>query len=149
MGGAARDERLDRLETFVGRWRLTMRNAWFLEPPGREVPGSAGGEWLDDAFVVFRWSLDEDVAPATRDNVMVFGLAGESYAALYHDERGVGRLFDMTIDDAGWRLVREDADMHQRFVGELGPDRITGRWEASDDQGATWRTDLELELVRA
>jgi len=142
---------MDRLDVLAGTWRVTMRNAWFLEPAGREVPGTARGEWLEDGFLVLRWSLDEDVAPATRHNVLVLGRddARDAYTALYHDERGVGRVFAMTFDGASWTLLREDPDMDQRFTGEVTDVRITGRWEASVDQGATWRTDLELELVRA
>jgi hypothetical protein len=38
--------------------------------------------------------------------------------------------------------------MYQRFVADVGRDRITGRWEASDD-GATWRKDFDLVFERA
>jgi hypothetical protein len=46
-----RNEAMGQLDVLVGSWRATMRNAWFLEPAGLEVAGSATGEWLGDAFV--------------------------------------------------------------------------------------------------
>jgi hypothetical protein len=38
--------------------------------------------------------------------------------------------------------------MHQRFIAEVEQDRILGRWEASDDLGATWRKDFDLTFQR-
>lgn len=146
-----RSEAMERLDVLVGSWRTTMRNAWFLEPVGREVAGSATGEWLGDAFVVFRSTMQGDVGPATSEMVLVLGRsdARDAYAALYHDERGVCRVFAMTFDGSQWTLSREDPDMFQRFIAEVGPDRIAGRWEASDDQGSTWRKDFDLVFERA
>lgn len=145
-----RSEAMGRLDVLVGAWRVTMKNAWFLEPPGVEVAGSATVEWLGDAFVVFRWTMGDDVGPPTGEMVLVLGRsdARDAYTALYHDERGTCRVFAMTFDGGRWRLAREDPDMFQRFVADVEGDRITGRWEASDDQGATWRKDFDLVFDR-
>jgi hypothetical protein len=145
-----RNEAMQRLDVLIGSWQATMRNAWFLEPAGREVPGTATAEWLGDAFVVFRWRMQGDVGPATSDMVLVLGRsdARDAYTALYHDERGVCRVYAMTLDDAHWNLDRADPDMAQRFVADVGPDRIVGRWEASDDRGSTWRKDFDLVFER-
>ena len=145
-----RSEAMERLDVLVGSWRTTMRNAWFLEPPDREVPGSATVEWLSDAFVVFRWTMEGDVGGATSEMVLVLGRSDpqDAYTALYHDERGVCRVYAMTFDGSHWTLNREDTDLFQRFVADVGPDLIHGRWEASDDEGATWRTDFELVFQR-
>lgn len=146
-----RSEPMERLDVLVGTWRTTMKNAWFLEPADLEVPGAASGEWLADAFVVFRWTMLDDVGSATSEMVLVLGRsdANDAYSALYHDERGVGRVFAMTFDGAHWELTREDPDMFQRFVADVGTDRIDGRWEASEDRGATWRKDFDLIFARA
>lgn len=146
-----RSDAMDQLNVLTGSWRTTLRNAWFLEPADREVPGSATVEWLGDAFVVFRWSMAGDVGKATSEMVLVLGRndARDAYTALYHDERGVCRVYAMMFDGAHWSLSREDPDMYQRFVAEIGPDRIDGRWEASDDHGATWRKDFDLVFERA
>jgi hypothetical protein len=138
-----KNERLELLGGLVGSWRLTLSDAWFLEPAGTEVHGSATVEWLGDAFLVMRCDLDGELT-------MVFGRsdANDAYTALYHDDRGVCRVFAMTFDGSDWTLAREDPDFHQRFIGEIGPDRIAGRWEASDDQGKTWRKDFDLAYDR-
>jgi hypothetical protein len=146
-----RNEAMSKLDVLVGSWRTTMRNAWFLEPAGREVAGSATGEWLGDAFVVFRWTMAGDVGKATSEMVLVLGRSDprDAYTALYHDERGVCRVYAMAFDGSHWELSREDPDMCQRFVADVGPGRIAGRWEASEDRGATWRKDFDLVFERA
>jgi hypothetical protein len=146
-----RNEAMERLDVLVGSWRVTMRNAWFLEPADLEVPGTATVEWLSDSFVVFRWTMGDDVGKATNEMVLVLGHSdpNAAYTALYHDERGVCRVYGMTFDGAHWTLRRDDPDMSQRFVADLGADRIAGRWEASEDHGATWRTDFDLVFERA
>jgi hypothetical protein len=115
------------------------------------VAGSATVEWLGDAFVVFRWTMVGDVGKATSEMVLILGRsdAHDAYTALYHDERGVCRVYAMTFDGSHWNLSREDPDMFQRFIADVGPDRIAGRWEASDDHGATWRKDFDLVFERA
>ncbi|GAA2156782.1 hypothetical protein GCM10009844_45250 [Nocardioides koreensis] len=146
-----RNEFMEQLDVLVGAWRVTMRNAWFLEPDDREVPGQARVEWLGDAFVVFRWTMGGEVGPATSEMLLVLGRsdANDAYTALYHDERGVCRVFVMTFDGSRWVLTREDPDMFQRFIADVGPDRIAGRWEASQDRGSTWRKDFDLVFDRA
>ncbi|MFD0901357.1 hypothetical protein [Actinomadura sediminis] len=45
-------------------------------------------------------------------------------------------------------MLREDPDFHQRWIADVEKDRITGRWEASEDEGTTWRKDFDLVYVR-
>jgi hypothetical protein len=138
-----RNPELERLDGLIGTWKLTLSDAWFLEPAGTKVYGEATFEWLGDAFVFTRLDLDgESSAVIGRSD------ANEAYTALYHDDRGVCRVFDMTFDGARWTLNREDPDFYQRFIADLEPDRIIGRWEASEDQGKTWRKDFDLTYER-
>src|SRR5262245_11875743 len=97
---AMRNEAMEQLGVLVGSWRATMRNAWFLEPADRVEPGSATAEWLGDAFIVFRWTMEGDVGDATSEMTVVLGRsdANDAYTALYHDERGVCRVFAMTFE---------------------------------------------------
>ncbi|MFC7488695.1 hypothetical protein [Knoellia pratensis] len=150
MEAVMRNEVMARLDALVGSWSTTLSGAWFLEPADLEVPGSATVEWLDHTFVVCRWTMQGDSGVATSEQLLVLGRsdARDEFTALYHDERGVCRVFAMTFDGAQWILTREDPDMFQRFIAEVTPDRITGRWEASDDQGSTWRKDFDLTFVR-
>lgn len=137
-----------RLDVLTGRWRLTLSDAWFLEPAGRTVAGEATVEWIGDSFVAVHIVLDGDEGRQCQRLVLGRSDPRDAFVALYHDDRGVGRLYGMTFDGASWVLDRKDADMHQRFLAEVGPERISGRWEASEDDGATWRKDYALTFDR-
>ena len=140
-----RNPGLERLDVLVGHWKLEMRDAWFLEDPATVVPGSALIAWSGDAFVTMQAELGGDPA---WDFVFGRSDATDTDVALYHDERGVSRVFTMTFTGSSWTMVREDPDFHQRFVADVTADRIAGRWEASDDAGATWRKDFDLVFER-
>jgi hypothetical protein len=123
-----------------------MTDAWFLESPDIRGEGSAAIQWLGDAFLEMRATFGEDYG--TWHWVIGRSDAREQLVLLYHDERGVLRVFDMSFGDGEWTLVREDPDFHQRFIATVAEDRIDGRWEASEDGGATWRKDFDLIFER-
>lgn len=138
-----RNQELEKLEGLVGSWTLTLSDAWFLKPAVVEVQGSATIDWLGDAFLIMRSELDGELNLAIGRSD-----ANVTYMALYHDDRGVCRVFAMSFDDKRWTLSREDPDFHQRFIADVEQDRITGRWEASEDEGRTWRKDFDLLFER-
>lgn len=47
-----RNKALEELNVLVGDWKLTLSDAWFLEPAGSQVHGLATIEWLGDAFLM-------------------------------------------------------------------------------------------------
>lgn len=144
-----RNTELEKLEGLVGEWTTTISDAWFLEP-GSRVPGTAVVEWIGESFLILHSTFKEG-EHAHSEMSMVLGRSdsNDAYIALYHDDRGVCRMFAMEFDGARWTLTREDPDMHQRFIADVEKDRILGRWEASEDQGETWRKDFDLTYERA
>jgi hypothetical protein len=140
-----RNETLAELDPLIGVWDLTLSGAWFLDTLETEQHGRATIEWLDDAFVLMRSSLEGE---PTWDLIFGRSDAVEQMYALYHDNRGVSRLFTMAFDGRRWTLSREDPDFHQRFVAEVEPDQMRGYWEASEDQGNSWRKDFDLVFER-
>ncbi len=141
-----KNEAMAQLEPLIGEWDLTLSDVWFLDEGKATVHGWATFEWLGDAFVVMRSSMGEDYS--TWDFVLGRNDATDQFIALYHDERGVCRVFDMTFGDGEWVMLREDPDFHQRFVSTVEPNRIAARAEASEDQGRTWRKDFDLTFER-
>jgi hypothetical protein len=145
-----RNTELEKLDGLVGEWTMTMSDAWFLEPPGTAVPGTTTVEWLGESFLLVRSAFGGGRHDHSEMS-LVLGRsdANDRFVALYHDDRGVCREFAMTFEGGHWTMTRLDPDFHQRFIGEVGKDRITGRWEASEDQGTTWRKDFDLTFERA
>ena len=144
-----RNTEMAKLGGLVGEWATTMSDAWFLEPPGTEVPGTTTIEWLGESLLVVRSGLAGD-QHVHSEMSLVLGRsdANDRFVALYQDDRGVCREFAMVFDGGHWTMTREDPDFHQRFIADVEQDRILGRWEASEDAGKTWRKDFDLTFER-
>ncbi|MFC3502460.1 hypothetical protein ACFOOK_15995 [Micromonospora krabiensis] len=144
---------LARLDVLVGRWTV--------QP---EVDGLGTGwtefSWVEGGAFLRQFSdaepLPPDAPQAWRENnplpvTALIGLddAGEEFTMLYADARGVHRVYRMAFADGVWRLERNAPGFHQRFTGELSPDRGTvhGRWEGSPD-GVDWRLDFAITYRR-
>jgi hypothetical protein len=143
-----RNRELERVgDAFVGNWTISLTNQWWLEDPTTVTTGTAVGEWLGESFVRLQAEID---GKPTWDFVFGRSDANDRFVALYHDERGVLRVFDVTLDGDDWAFRRADPDMHQTFTGCVEGNRLIARTDASDDQGATWRKDFDLiwERVR-
>ena len=62
-----------------------------------------------------------------------------------YDERGVCRVYEMSIGNGEWKLWREGEPFSQRFTATFSDEgnTITGRWEIAED-GTNYTTDLDL-----
>ena len=140
------EEALRKLEPLVGEWSLEAR--W---PDGEPWPGGghATFEWhASGAHLVQRTTAELPEAP---DNISVIGCdaANGTYFQLYSDERGVCRVYEMSIGNGEWRLWREGEPFAQRFIAAISDDgnTITGRWEAAEN-GTDYTTDFDVVYRR-
>ena len=140
-----RNPALEPLDVLVGGWNLTLTDAWFLESRDVRHHGRATARWLGDAFIELEAEMEGE---QVWHFVLGHSDPNEQLVALYHDPRPTSRLFRMTFTGDEWTLHREDPDFHQRFVARVSPDRIDGRWDASEDRGETWRKDFDLIFER-
>jgi hypothetical protein len=146
MDEANRPAVLERLEAFVGEWKM---EASFL-PAG--VTGRAVFEWvLDGRFLVERAEV-----PDAPGSFAIVGLDrdGEAFTQHYFDSRGLARVYAMTFNEGVWTLLRDAADFTpldfwQRFTAEFSADgnTISGRWESSRN-GSSWEHDFNLTYRR-
>lgn len=142
-----RNSELERVAAiFAGEWVVTITNQWWLEDPSTVTSGIASCDWLGDSFI--RMHAEVDGVPIWD---FVFGRsdARDQFVVLYGDERGVLRVFELTLDDDSWVMSRTDPDFHQRLLGRVVGDRIVGQADASDDEGVTWRKDFDLIFERS
>jgi hypothetical protein len=63
----------------------------------------------------------------------------------YSDERGVCRVYQMSIGNGEWRLWRAGEPFSQWFKATFSDDEntITGRWEMTED-GTNYTTDFDV-----
>lgn len=134
------------LEPLIGEWEYTMYNCWFLESMDAKVKGFSTIERLHDSLVVLRNS-NADKKP---DDVWVIGYSDpqEKYQMFYYDQRGVARIFNVDFDGKKMVFWREDKDFFQRMTLEITEKGLHTVAEASEDEGKTWRKDLEMAHTR-
>jgi hypothetical protein len=141
------EQALKEMEVLVGEWSLEA-----IPPDGEPWAGEASAtfEWLDGSdnqLMLGRTTIEMPEAP---DGVCVYGCdaANGTYYQLYTDDRGVCRVYEMSIGNGEWKLWREGEPFNQRFTATISEDgnRIEGRWEI--DEGDGWRTDFDLTYTR-
>jgi hypothetical protein len=127
------------LDRLLGTWECTMHHSAISEPV-------AGRQWyervLDGAFVLQHWTCDHPDFP----NAMAL-ISEDQYH--HFDVRGITRVFDFEIDDAGWSMIRLDEDFSQRSTARFrGPDAMESSGEVSYDNGVTWQPDFTTTYRR-
>jgi hypothetical protein len=133
---------LQGLDALVGEWEMA-------NPQDPGVHGRATFAWLEGgAFLIQHTEIDHPAAP---NATMIIGRdeSTETYCMLYYDERGVSRIYQMSLVGGVWKLWRDASGFHQRFLGTFSDDGTTikGYWEASDD-GSQWKHDFDLSYTR-
>jgi hypothetical protein len=132
------DQSLASLAALIGDW--TMESPQFPELSGR-----AKIEWIEDgAYIAVRDEVDRGDVPS---GMWIVGAddSTRELTSLYHDSRGVRRVYQMSLADGVWKIWRNAPQFNQRFTGKLARDghTITGQWEMSTD-GTDWKLDFEL-----
>jgi hypothetical protein len=137
---------LKELQVLVGDWTMKA-----TPPGGPPWPGEGRStfEWLEgNQLLLERSEVDLPEAP---NGICVIGCdaANGTYYQLYSDDRGVCRIYEMSIGNGEWKLWRDGEPFSQRFTATISEDgnTIEGRWEAAKD-GADWETDFELLYTR-
>ena len=135
-------EALKKLEPLLGEWALEASS-----PDGEPWPGEgrASFEWhASRAHLVARTTVDMPGAPNTT-SIIGCDAANGTYYQLYSDDRGVCRVYEMSIGDGEWKLWRTGEPFPQRFTGRFEDtgDTIVGRWEKAED-GENYEADFNL-----
>ncbi len=146
MDQPATEGTLRHMDPLVGEWVLEAG-----PPGGPRWRGEAHSSiaWHDSgAHLVERSTVELPDAP---DGVAIMGCdaANGTYVRLHSDDRGVCRIYEMTIGGGRWTLRRQGAPFPQRFTATISEDgtTIAGCWEKSTD-GRTWEVDFELVYRR-
>ncbi len=139
------------LQPLIGDW--TMRITW-SETTHRLV----GGPQTIETPSHFEWVLGGDFVLQTvgsNGGASARWMIGRdetsgAFSALYADDRGVSRIYEMSFSGGLWKIWRAASGFHQRFEGRFSSDgkKIAGKWEKSED-GVAWEKDFGLTYVRA
>jgi hypothetical protein len=135
------EKALKELDVLVGDWTMEA-----TPPGGPPWPGEGRTtfEWLEgNQLLLERSEVDLPEAP---NGICVIGCdaANGTYYQLYSDDRGVCRVYEMSIGNGEWKLWRDGPPFSQRFTAKIseGGNTIDGRWEFNEGDG--WKTDFDL-----
>jgi len=140
-----RDAALDRLDALVGTWTTEATHPML---PGI-IHGTATFEWLEGRrFLV--WRSDNPPGTVPRALAVIGGGASPGVWPMhYFDERGVARVYQVSMDDGVWRMWRDHPGFSQRLAGLFDDGGRTLRVTTELDQGDGWKPDLEMTYRRA
>ncbi len=129
---------LNQLDILLGDW-VTESRAY---SEGRGFTKVAPTE--DGKFLRIESSAEDNRFPHSTE-LVGSDESRDECTALYHDSRGVYRVYRMSVVDGVWRMWRDAPGFNQRYIGTIkdGGQTIEGRWERSGD-GERWHVDFDL-----
>ncbi len=136
---------LKNLEVLVGEWDLVGSHP--LIPS--QVRGRAIFAWLEEgAFLTWHTDMEQSGPPNGSTVIGRDDSIGDCIV-LYYDERGVSRIYAMSLENNVWKMWRNAPGFFQRMTGVLSDDQniITVHGELSKD-GSHWDQDLDLIYTR-
>jgi hypothetical protein len=113
------------------------------------VHGHSSFEWLrEGSLLVWHFNWDSDDVPNA------FSVIGrddgvESCSMLYSDERGVARIYQMSLEDGVWKMWRDSSGFSQRMTGTFSEDSKIIKWQGElSRDGTHWEQDLDVTFHR-
>jgi hypothetical protein len=131
--------------SLVGEWTMVGTHP--------ALPSAAHGhsafEWLVEGSLLlwrFHW---EPGGPPSALSVIGHDDTAETCSMLYSDERGVARIYQMSLAGGVWKMWRDAPSFAQRMTGMFSDDGNTISWhgELSRD-GSNWEQDLDVTYTR-
>ena|SRR5438093_6500818 len=137
---------LEPFTILIGEW-TTLGSHPML--PGMTFHGRTSFDWFEGgAFLIMRSEIDEPEIP---NGIAIFGSddAQETHHMLYFDDRGVSRLYEVSLRDDIFKWWRDAPGFAQRFDIRIVEDGTTmiGEGEFCRD-GSLWEKDLALRYTR-
>ncbi len=144
-GAAVPNAALQSLDILVGEWSTVGTHPGFPAP----VKGHSSFERLEDGALLV-WHFDwERPGPPCAVNVIGNDDTSKTCTMLYSDERGVARIYQISIEGRTWKMWRDAPGFSQRVTAIISDDgnTIIGHGELCRD-GSNWGQDLDVTYTR-
>ena len=107
---------LAELAILVGDWDMALSGASFLPDPEQVIHGHFGCSWIEGGAALAMHQGGPKPPVATwiigRDE------ASPDFSVLFSDDRGVSRIYAMSLMDNKWKLWRDDAQFRAAVSGD-------------------------------
>ena len=136
-----RDPDLDALEPLVGDWITESTHPQLPDV----VRGKASFEWLDGKRFMI-WRSRHDTPNTVPSAIAIIGGAPVNpgqWSMHYFDERGVIRIYTMSMAGGVWTFVRDYPGFSQRWTGVFEDGGRTIRVKTELNEHGVWKPDLE------
>lgn len=137
---------LKQFEILIGVWTMVGTHPYLPSA----VHGHSSFEWLrEGALLVWHFDWEHGQGIPSAFSVIGHDDVVEPCSMLYTDERGVARIYQMSLADGVWKMWRESPDFSQRMTGTFSDDgkTITCDGELSRD-GSIWEPDLSVTYTK-
>src|SRR5579872_5762622 len=119
MPDEMRNPALAPLRFLIGDWTMRISDAVFLPGPDDVVEGHMSCRPVEEGRLLVMSQHGAAGGPPMA-TWMIGRDGGQSeYVVLYADERGVSRVYRMTMGDDLWRIWRDDPAFSQRFEATI------------------------------
>lgn len=137
---------LKQFQILIGKWNMVGTHPMIPSA----VNGHSSFEWLRDGALLI-WHFNWEQGPGIPNAYSIIGHDDtvEPCSMLYTDERGVARIYQMSLEDGIWKMWRNSPDFSQRMTGTFSDNGsiITVHGQLSRD-GSTWEQDLNVTYTR-
>lgn len=134
---------LEPLGFLLGEWRTTGTHPLV---PGAPLCGRTSfARHEGGAFLLMRSQVDHPQFP---DGLAIIGSSDSGrFVMIYFDERGVSRIYEVSIGAGTVTWRRDDPDFSQSTTITADGDRLVGTGRMTDESGK-WVDDLSQVFVR-
>ena len=136
---------IKQFNVLIGEWDMVGTHPLFPAA----VRGHSSFEWLrKDGLLVWHFNWEPD-SPPNAISVIGHDDTVDTCTMLYSDDRGVARIYQMSLEDAVWKMWRDSPDFSQRMTSTFSDDKntIITHGELSRD-GQNWEEDLSVTYTR-
>lgn len=136
---------LKQFDRLIGEWEMVGTHPQLPSA----VQGRSKFEWMrEGALLIWHFEWEPSDVP-TAISVIGHDDTDDVCTMLYYDERGVSRIYRMSLKDGVWKQWRNSPDFAQRMTGTFSEDEniITVHGELSRD-GSNWEQDLNVTYTR-
>jgi hypothetical protein len=137
---------LKQFDILIGEWTTVGTHPQLPST----VHGHSSFEWLrEGALLVWHFNWEQGQGIPNAFSVIGHDDAVEPCSMLYTDERGVARIYQMSLVDGVWKMWRNSSDFSQRMTGTFSDDSNTINWQGEmSHDGSNWETDLSVTFTR-
>lgn len=129
----------------IGEWDMVGIHPALPEP----VRGHSSFSWLKEETLL-RWHFDwERGGIPTALSIIGHDDSVEACSVLYSDERGICRIYQMSLSGGVWKMWRDVPGFSQRMTATFSEDENTITWHGELSlNGSTWEQDLDMTYTR-